>query len=260
MPPNQPTAVALIPARSGSKRLPNKNVKDLGGRPLLAYTIAAAIQSGIFESVIVSTDSEQYADIAHHYGADSVLMRPPEYATDTSPDIEWVRHALEVLRSGEDYGEPTYDAFSILRVTSPFRDAESIRAAWERWCEKGERYHSLRAVQKTPIHPYKTFRYHAASSTLQPLMADAPDWWKDGAPGHSRQYASLPPLFAQTSSLEIAHTRTVFEMDSIAGDLILPFFCEGWAGLSIDQPEDWLLAEALIASGDARLPVIPQEV
>ena len=88
------SVVALIPARQGSKRVPGKNVRALGGHPVLAYTIAPAVESGIFESVIVSTDSEEIAALARHYGAEVPFLRPAAFAGDTSPDIEWVEYTL----------------------------------------------------------------------------------------------------------------------------------------------------------------------
>ena len=82
-----PSSVALIPARVGSKRVPGKNVRLLQGHPMLAYTIASAIESGVFDSVIVSTDSEDIAKISRHYGAEVPFLRPTKFAGDTSPDI-----------------------------------------------------------------------------------------------------------------------------------------------------------------------------
>ncbi|MDX1707152.1 MAG: acylneuraminate cytidylyltransferase family protein, partial [Desulfobacterales bacterium] len=76
----QPSIVGLIPARAGSKRVPDKNIRRLGGHPVIAYTIAAALESGIFTDVIVSTDSEEYAKVARHYGAEVPFLRPPELA------------------------------------------------------------------------------------------------------------------------------------------------------------------------------------
>src|SRR5262245_24908544 len=108
--------VALIPARSGSKRVIDKNVRLLASHPLIAYTIAAARMSGIFDAVICSTDSERYADIARYYGAEVPFLRRPEFATSISPDIEWVEDALKRLQA-EGRG---YECFSILRPTSPF--------------------------------------------------------------------------------------------------------------------------------------------
>ena len=89
-----PSAVALIPARQGSKRVPGKNIRLLKGHPMLAYTLAPAIQSGVFDAVIVSTDSEEIAAIARHYGAEVPFLRPDVFATDTSPDSEWVDYTL----------------------------------------------------------------------------------------------------------------------------------------------------------------------
>ena len=88
-------AVALIPARAGSVRVPGKNVAPLAGHPLIAYSIAAARASGLFGAVVVSTDSEEIADVARRYGADVPRLRPAAMAGATSPDIEWVRHALD---------------------------------------------------------------------------------------------------------------------------------------------------------------------
>src|SRR3990167_6704235 len=115
---SSPRGLGLIPARSGSKRILGKNARPLCGHPLMSYSIASALESGVFEKVIVSTDLGSYGTVAHHYGAD-VIYRPPEMSSDTSPDIEFVEHALKVL--------PGYDAFAILRPTSPFRQAATIR-------------------------------------------------------------------------------------------------------------------------------------
>ena len=95
-----PSAVALIPARQGRSAFPGKNVRPLGGHPLIAYTIAPALESGVFEAVIVSTDSEEIAAIARHYGAEVPFLRPAAFAGDTSPDIEWLEHTLRELQRG----------------------------------------------------------------------------------------------------------------------------------------------------------------
>jgi N-acylneuraminate cytidylyltransferase len=84
MPKKEPTIVALIPARAGSKRVPDKNIRPLAGHPVIAYTIAAALESGVFADVIISTDSEHYAEIAQYYGAEVPFLRPPELAGDVS--------------------------------------------------------------------------------------------------------------------------------------------------------------------------------
>jgi CMP-N,N'-diacetyllegionaminic acid synthase len=121
-------SVAFVPARSGSERVPGKNVRPLAGHPLLAYAIETARQSGVFERVVVSTDSEEIADIARWYGADAPFLRPPEYATATSPDIEWLAFTLERL-------EEPYDLFAIVRATNPFRGPATVQRGFERLLE-----------------------------------------------------------------------------------------------------------------------------
>jgi N-acylneuraminate cytidylyltransferase len=97
--------------------VPQKNIRLLAGHPLIAYTIAAALESEVFSDVIVSTDSEQYVEIARYYGAEVPFLRPSELAGDVSPDIEWLAYTLEKLAENGR----KYDCFSILRPTSPFR-------------------------------------------------------------------------------------------------------------------------------------------
>src|SRR5262245_20477732 len=106
-----PSCVGLIPARAGSKRVPNKNVRVLNGHPLLAYSISAALDSGVFGKVLVSTESPEIAELARRYGADVPFLRPAELAGDKSPDIEWVQHTLRELQQRGEH----YDCFSILR-------------------------------------------------------------------------------------------------------------------------------------------------
>src|SRR5436189_3103091 len=117
-----PSAVALIPARAGSERVRDKNVRPLAGHPLLAYAIASAQQAGIFERIVCSTDSGKIGEVAQRYGADVPFLRPAELATSISPDIEWIRHALDQL--GEHY-----DLFAIVPATNPLRGPDVLRRA-----------------------------------------------------------------------------------------------------------------------------------
>lgn len=239
-------AVALIPARSGSVRVPHKNVRRLQGHPLIAYTIAAARASGVFDAVVVSTDAEEYARIARHYGAEVPFLRDAAMARSTSPDIEWVLHALTALESGG------FDAYSILRPTSPFRKPETIRRAWKTFTE-AEGVDSLRAVEPVEQHPGKMWVVRGERMT--PLMPLSPE---DGPPWHSQQKASLPKVYVQNASLEIAWTDMTIRTRTIAGHVLVPFFTEGDEGVDINGEFDWLYAEYLLASGQARLPEVPQ--
>ena len=240
-----PTSVALIPARSGSTRILHKNVRYLGDHPLLAYTITAAIKSGIFKDVIVSTDSERYAQIARHYGAEVPFLRPVEIAGGKSPDIEWVAYTLERLKQSRR----SYDCFSILRPTSPFRRPETIRRAWSEFvAEQG--VDSLRAVQKCSEHPGKM--WVTQGKRMTPLLPLGPV----EQPWHSSQYQALPVVHVQNASLEIAWTRVVYETKTIAGYTVMPFLTQGYEGFDVNKPVDWMVAEALLSSGEAFLPEV----
>jgi N-acylneuraminate cytidylyltransferase len=243
----QPNIIALIPARSGSKRVPDKNIRPLAGHPLMAYSIAAALQSNIFQSVMVSTDSRHYADIAEHYGAEVPFLRPTRIAGDTSPDIEWVEHTLSQLRSnGQDY-----ECFSILRPTSPFRLPDTICRAWKQFLA-AEGVDSLRAVEKCQQHPGKM--WVVRGNRMMPLMPMGPAQ----QPWHSSQYPSLPEVYVQNASLEIAKTRVIFEDKTIAGNVLMPFFTENFEGFDVNSEYDWQLAEDMVQKGEAKLPNISQ--
>jgi CMP-N-acetylneuraminic acid synthetase len=251
-----PSAVALIPARLGSKRVPGKNIRALAGHPMLAYTIAPAVESGVFSSVMVSTDSEEIAAIARHYGAEVPFLRPAAFAGDTSPDIEWLEHHLTELRAAGR----GWDAFSLLRPTSPFRSADMIRRAFARFASQSGA-DSLRAVEKCTQHPGKMWVIRG--DRMFPLMplelaAPKPHGGEGGQPWHSTPYQALPLVYVQNASLEIAWTRVVFERRTIAGDTIVPFVTEGHEGFDINDPYDWMVAERLIADGAAALPQVPQ--
>ena len=239
--------VALIPARAGSKRVPGKNIRPLAGHPLIAYSIAAALDSGIFAAVIVSTDAEQYLDVAKHYGAESPYLRPSEISGDLSPDIEWISYTLERLR---DDGR-TFDCFSILRPTSPFRQPATIARAWKNFLAE-EGVDSLRAVEKCQQHPGKM--WVVRGNRMIPLMPLSPA----GQPWHSSQYQSLPEVYVQNASLEIAWSRVVFDGRTIAGNVQMPFFTEGLEGFDVNHPDDWHRAEEIARSGVAALPSIAQ--
>lgn len=242
-----PSIIALIPARSGSKRIPDKNILSLGGHPLIAYTISAALQSDIFTSVIVSTDSKKYADIARYYGAEIPFLRPAEFATALSPDIEWVEYTLKRLR---DEGRVS-DCFSILRPTNPFRKPETIQRAWKEFLrEKG--VDSLRAVEKCKQHPGKM--WIVRGKRMMPLLPLGPP----EQPWHSSQYQSLPEIYVQNASLEIAWTRVVLDGRNIAGDVLVPFFTKEYEGFDVNSPLDWQIAEEFVRRQMAALPHVTQ--
>lgn len=236
-------AVAFIPARASSKRIPNKNIREIGGHPLLAYAIRGAVDSGVFDAVICATDSEQYSRVARHYGAEVPYLRPADISGDRSPDIEWVRWILaELAAQGR-----SFEAFSILRPTSPFRKPHTIQRAWQSFVAD-PRADSLRAVTKCKQHPGKM--WIVRGQRMLPILP-----FSNGAtPWHSSQYAALPEMYVQDASLEIAWSRVPLEQNSIAGEAIIPFISRDFEGFDINEPDDWWIAERMLSLGQVQLP------
>ena len=215
---------------------------------MIAYSIASAVDSGVFSAVVVSTDSEHFAEIARYYGAEVPFIRPEQFAGDTSPDIEMVEHALTTLTEvGREY-----DCFSILRPTSPFRKPETIRRAWSEFLAE-EGVDSLRAVEKCAQHPCKM--WVVRGKRMMPLIPLGPA----EQPWHSSQYPTLPAVYVQNASLEIAWSRVVFEGRTISGEVLMPFLTQGDEGLDVNNIHDWMIAEELIRTGEATLPKVAQE-
>ena len=239
-----PSAVAFVPARSGSERVPGKNVRPLAGHPLLAYAIETALQSGVFERVICSTDSEEIADVARWYGADVPFLRPAEYATSTSPDIEWLAFTLERL-------EQSYELFAIVRATNPFRGPDAVRRGLEQLVATSEA-DSLRAVELVKQHPGKMWLLAEDGRTMRPLLDQA----SLDVAWHAGQYQALPPVYVQSSALEIAWSRVVAETGTREGRVVAPFFTDGYESLNVDDEEDWERAERLVSTGAAVLTVV----
>ncbi len=121
--------LAFIPARSGSKGLKDKNIKPLCGRELISYTICAALESGVFDRVVVSTDDENYAQISRRWGADVPFLRSPETSSDSASTLSALLETLEKIGQ-------SYDAVAILQPTSPLRTARDIVNAAELFVTK----------------------------------------------------------------------------------------------------------------------------
>jgi CMP-N,N'-diacetyllegionaminic acid synthase len=242
-----PSAVAFVPARSGSERVPGKNIRPLAGHPLLAYAIETALQSGCFERVVVSTDSEEIADVARWYGADVPFLRPSAYATSTSPDIEWLAHTLDRL-------EERYDVFALIRATNPFRGPDTVQRGLAQLLDTPEA-DSIRAVERVKQHPGKMWLLADDGRTMSPLL----DQSHLEVAWHAGQYQALPEVYVQNSALEIAWTRVVSEGGTREGNVLAPFLTHGLEGFNVDDEEDWERAERLVSSGQATLPTIPRE-
>ena len=238
--------IALIPARAGSKRIPGKNTKPLGGVPLLSWTIRAARASEVFCEVCVVSEDQTIRRIASLAGA-TVLGRSHVSATDTAPDIVWLRDALEAVSALQ---RPM--AFCILRPTSPFRTADTIRRAYHQWTGESDCIDSLRAVTPVAQSPYKMWRVAPHMPMISLLDGAHPD----GTPYHSSPTQTLPPVYVQTGALEMGWTRNVECLNSISGRKVSPFFCHGPEALDLNTPDDWERAERLIASGAVEPPPV----
>ncbi len=239
-----PSVVALIPARSGSERVRDKNIRPLAGHPLLAYAVTSARQASIFDRVVCSTDSGKIAEVAQRYGADVPFLRPAALATSTAPDIEWIKHALDQL--GEHY-----DLFAIVRATNPFRGPDVLRRGLEQLLSTPEA-DSIRAVELVKQHPGKMWVLEG--KTMRPLLEQS----QLDVAWHAGQYQALPPIYVQNSALEIAWTRVVSQTGTREGRVVAPFLTQGFEGFNIDDEEDWEQARRILDRGDAELPHVQQ--
>ncbi|MBN2327132.1 MAG: acylneuraminate cytidylyltransferase family protein [Candidatus Omnitrophica bacterium] len=158
-----PNSLAIIPARGGSKGLPRKNVRPLGGIPLIAHTIRAALNSCI-ERVVVSTDDDEIAEASRQWGAEVPFQRPPEFSGDQATSLSVLLHALDYMMEVEKY---PVDHVVYLQPTSPFRRAKHIDEAVQKYLETGA--HSLISVTGVQeFHPYFMFTLEE-SGMLSPL-------------------------------------------------------------------------------------------
>lgn len=239
--------VALIPARGGSRRIPGKNIKLLNGVPLIAHTIASALESEAFSEVIVSTDRWEIADVAKHWGATVPILRPKEYATDESSDIEWVLHAVDQMINTpkEELG-----FISILRPTSPLRRSRSIVNALDLLAENSWA-DSVRAMEQTNKHPGKMWKVsengHAIPFLTQP---------EHGIPSHNLPTQRLSRVWIQNASFEAVRHSSLLESQSISGKNVLGIQLPGFEGYDLNTQEDWDYLEYLVQRNPELLKVI----
>jgi CMP-N,N'-diacetyllegionaminic acid synthase len=236
------TSVAIIPARSGSKRIPHKNIRPFRGHPLIAYSIYSARAAGVFERVIVSTDSLEVAEIAQKYGAEVPGLRPPELAEDSSHDIGFMRHAMEEWVEGEGS-----QLWGIIRPTSPLRSAMSLREAYRRLLNT-EWADSIRALRPVAEHPGKMWRLEKETGEALTLLEQG------GA--FNGPISQLEQVFIQASSFEIVRRGAVLQHDSIAGNRVLGFVMPEHESIDINTEEDWLTLEKAVELNPELLPDI----
>jgi N-acylneuraminate cytidylyltransferase len=236
--------LAIIPARGGSKSIPRKNIRLLLGHPLIAYSIAAGLQAPSVNRVIVSTDDEEIAAIARRYGAETPFLRPTELSQDTTTDFPVFTHALNWLVENENYHP---DIVVQLRPTSPVRPPDCVENAVRLLFDHPEA-DSVRGVVPSGQNPYKMWRINPTGRMVPLLQVE----------GILEPYNSprqvLPQTYWQTGHIDAIRTSTIFEKNSLSGDVILPLILNTRYTIDIDTLKDWERAEALVAQRE--LPMV----
>jgi CMP-N,N'-diacetyllegionaminic acid synthase len=222
--------LAIVPARGGSKRLPGKNIKVLGGRPLIAWTIEAALQSGVVTDVVISTDDLAIADVARAFGGNVLSMRPAHLATDTAGSFDVVVQVLDEYEAVHG----AVEAVMLLQPTSPFRSAESIRRAVVQFQQDVSR--SVVSVTAASSHPAWCFRLDG--DTMTPFLG-----WES----LSRRSQDLEPAYTLDGSIYLLAPDVLREQKRFVGPGTVPLvMTDSREALDIDTPEDWDIAVRLL--------------
>ena len=228
---------AIIPARGGSKGVPRKNIRLVGGHPLIAYSIVVARRCHNIDRVIVSTDSPEIADIARAYGAEAPFLRPPELAQDTSADMDFIRHALDWFQQ-HDHAEPAMLVH--LRPTTPLREGALIDSAIDLIAGRDEAT-SLRSAHQVAEPPEKMFRVE--DGFLTGLFPDdpRPDY-------HNLPRQAFPPAYHPNGYVDVVKTDFVRRTNIVHGPRILGFLTP--FSVEVDTEEDFDYLEYRIQRDD----------
>lgn len=225
-----PSVMALIPARSGSKGVPHKNIRKLGEYPLIEWSVAACKAAQMIDRVLVSTDSEEYAELARSIGAEVPFLRPAEISGDKSTDYDFIRHALDWLAKNDS--EPDYIVH--IRPTTPFRDPALIDQAINLFINTAQAT-ALRSVHQMSESAYKTFEI-TAEGQLKRLASDSTEL---DAANNARQ--EFPATYIANGYVDVLSTAFVRAASLIHGNCVLPFISP--AVTEVDTEEDFELLE-----------------
>lgn len=217
--------VALIPARGGSKGIPRKNVRHLGGKPLITWTIEAALRSANLDAVVVSTDDPEIAEVARRAGAQVPFLRPAALALDTTPGIDPVLHALEQL--------PQFGSVLLLQPTSPLRSTEDIDGCLH--MARSRQSPSVVSVCEPEVHPYWTYRMGIDHSLQRFVDAE-----------NVARRQDLPPVFALNGAMYYAQADWLFQGKRLIAPETLGYVMPRTRSVDIDTLLDWQLAELLL--------------
>ena len=227
--------LALIPARGGSKRLPDKNIKELIDKPLIAYAIDEAKKSAYIDRIVTSTDSQKIADVAKSLGSETPFLRPDEFAQDMSTDYEAFLHALEWFRDNEDY---VPDIVVQLRPTSPLRVVGEIDAAIELLANHPEA-DSVRTVAQPDQSPYKMYSINE-TGMLKPLLTI-----EGKSESFNMPQQKLPVAYKHVGYVDVIWSKTILEKKQMTGKNIMPLVLEE-AYSGINTLQDWEYCEFLL--------------
>lgn len=237
--------LGLVPARGGSKGVPGKNIRPLGGRPLLAWTAAAARRAESLDRLVLSTDSEEIAAVGREHGLDVPFLRPPELARDDTPTLPVVIDALERLERRGD----RFDAVCLLQPTHPFRHPAEIDRAVELLARSGA--DAVVSVLPLPTRHHPAWAYFQAPDGSLRLALEGPE----GAPPPRRQ--ELLPAVHREGSLYLTRRDVVMERGSLYGDRLLGITLSDDPRVDIDTEDDFRAAERLAPDWAARIDPTP---
>lgn len=224
--------LAIIPARSGSKSVKDKNIRLIDGKPMLAYSIEHALSAECIDRVIVSTDSEEYAAIAREYGAETPFIRPAEYATDTALDYDVFLHALNYLEKEEGY---VPELVVQLRPTYPIRRISDIENM-VRYLKEHSEVDSIRCVAPAKEIAYKMWHMDE-SGMLSPIMKEIPECYN-----MPRQ--QLPKVYYQNACIDVVRAEVITKKHSMSGSVIAGY--EMSENFDIDTEDEFKKAEEYI--------------
>jgi CMP-N-acetylneuraminic acid synthetase len=224
--------LGIVTARGGSKGIPRKNIRLLGGRPLIEYTAEAALAARRLARVILSTDDPEIAAVGRRSGLDVPFMRPPELARDDTPSLPVLQHAVRWLEEREE----CYDAICLLQPTHPLRRPETIDGCITLLEESDA--DSVLTTLPVPIHHHPHWVYLRGEDGLLRLATG------ETAPPPRRQ--ALAPAFHREGSVYVTRRDVLIEGNSLYGRRVVGYPADPERSINIDGPEEWEQAERLI--------------
>lgn len=225
--------LAVIPARSGSKSVPHKNIRSINNKPMLAYSIEHAKASTYINRIILDTDSEEYANIGRGYGAEIPFIRPSQYAADTSTDLDVFYHCLTYLKEKENY---IPDIVVQLRPTYPIRNIKDIDAMIKLLLEQKEA-DSVRSIAPAKEIAYKMWK-KGNDNYIHPILTDVTE-------GYNKPRQQLPTIYYQNACIDVTRGTTILEQHSMTGKHILGY--EMKHNYDIDTEEELKKAELFLS-------------